>query len=164
MPTSPARFVPEFLDYLSQKLKIARDKVRVNTSGRPEGRALDEAVLTVSLSTPRPYVTPDGGAGRHSYQVIRSLEITITSTVTGDHGSDRTRALTAHWAFEDKVLNAVQQCDFRANFGWARPPALQGSPPDYQHLKDVVGGLQSTLVFEITYEADIQRAQPGPPV
>lgn len=166
MATSPATFLPLFCDYLRAKLTLARERVQIDTDGPAETKAGDGKVLTLVLAPPRPYGSPDQGAGRSNYQVTRSLSVILTSYNTGDHGSNRERLLIAHWNFEDLVLNAVQQCNFKGTSGlnWNRPPALQTGSEGYKHTKDVAGGVQSALVFEITYTANVNADQPGPPV
>jgi hypothetical protein len=163
MATSPATFLPSFCDYLRAKLRLSRERVQVDTSGPVEVKAADGKVLTIVLAPPKPYGSPDQGAGRTTYQVTRSLSVILTTANTGDHGSNRERLLTAHWNFEDAVLDAIQQCNYRV-LNWNRPPALQTGSEEYKHTKDLVGGVQSALVFEITYTANVAADQPGPPV
>lgn len=163
MATGPQTFLPLFRDYLVAKLQTQPARVQIDIGPPPEGKATDGKTVTMWLTPPRPYGSPDQGAGRSNYQVIRQLSVLLTTANTGDHGTNRERLLYQHWAFEDKILNAIQQCNFKV-LGWNRSPALQSGSEEYKHGKVVAGGLESVLTFEITYTANVDAAQPGPPV
>lgn len=154
--TSPELFMEALRGYLQFHLDTARQRVRIDTEPDSEFKGADGQVVALFLSNPSAYQATEQGAGRWTFQVARALKVRIFTTDTGDHGSDRTRLLFKHWAFETKVLNVLLAGKFR-EFGWNKPPALVSDKSQTQHTRVLAGGLQSELAFEIVYTAAIEQ-------
>lgn len=160
--TTPSLFMPGLQDYLVTKLKLNKSRIRLDVGPTQEIKQADGGkTVALFLGGPVPYVSPNSGAGRHSEQLCRRLLVRVGTFNLGDDAGNRLRLLSNHWDFEEQVFNAIQKMSYIPEpFKFVCPPFMETSSPEPQHLKEVSGGVESSMTFVLTYIPRIEQGQP----
>jgi len=153
---TPSVFVPQLATDLAAELNWNRSLVTLVTPELSEKAVTNQPVESVSLELQNPEpVQVNAGAGRRGFPVTRRRKAICVTRLATDVGDSDEQALKKHWILQDKVLNFFVLAHYGV-YGFISPIKYLGAGDDVNRRNNKAAGLQSVLIFEVTYVLKVE--------